>query len=165
MRAAAARAGERLRLETKGVAFGYRTASPGGSYSTDEVEGIDSDLIVKPLGVKGVAVSLREFTIFALNQHHGIRPEERFGWARTGVHDFDGDGVEDEFTVGQVSALTVYQVSLPAPRGGPYSAPELARLARLGEQRFEDVGCASWHQPSLPLRSAWFFEPSPFNRS
>jgi di-heme oxidoreductase (putative peroxidase) len=164
MRTAATHSNERVRLEAKGVVFGYITVYPDGSYSTDEVRGIDSDLIVKPFGVKGVAVSLREFTIFALNQHHGIQPEERFGWARTGVHDFDGDGVENEFTVGQVTALTVYQASLPAPRRVPYSDSELARLARLGERRFEDAGCASCHQPSLPLRAAWFFEPSPFNR-
>jgi|SRR5882724_3993806 len=164
MRAAATHGNERVRLEAKGVTFGYLTVYPDGSYSTDEIEGIDSDLVVKPFGVKGVAVSLREFTIFALNQHHGIQPEERFGWARTGVHDFDGDGVESEFTVGQVTALTVYQASLPAPRQVQYYDPEQVRLARRGEQRFEDAGCASCHRPSLPLRAAWFFEPSPFNR-
>jgi hypothetical protein len=117
LRAAITRSDERIRLEAKGVRFGYLTVRPDGTYSTDDLEGIDSDLIVKPFGVKGVAVSIREFTNFALNQHHGIQSEERFGWARTGVRDFDGDGVENEFTIGQVTALTVYQASLPPPRG------------------------------------------------
>jgi mono/diheme cytochrome c family protein len=162
--AASTHGNEKVRLEAKGVGFGYLTVRPDGTYSTEELEGIDSDLIVKPFGVKGVAVSIREFTNFALNQHHGMQSEERFGWARTGVGDFDGDGVENEFTVGQVTALTVYQASLPPPRHVPYSDREQARLSRLGEQRFEDVGCASCHKPFLPLRSAWFFEPSPFNR-
>jgi hypothetical protein len=164
LRAAITRSDERIRLEAKGVRFGYLTVRPDGTYSTDDLEGIDSDLIVKPFGVKGVAVSIREFTNFALNQHHGIQSEERFGWARTGVGDFDGDGVENEFTIGQVTALTVYQASLPAPRRVPYSDPERARLAHLGERRFADAGCTYCHKPFLPLRSAWFFEPSPFNR-
>jgi hypothetical protein len=164
MRAVGTNRDERVRLEAKGVPFGYLTVRPNGSYSTDELEGIDSDLIVKPFGMKGVAVSLREFTNFALNQHHGIQSEERFGWARTGVRDFDGDGVESEFTVGQVTALTIYQASLPPPRRVLYSVAEQERLARLGERRFKEVGCTSCHKPFLPLRSAWFFEPNPFNR-
>lgn len=164
MRARVTNSEVRVRLEAKGVSFGYLTVRPDGGYSTDELEGVDSDLIVKPFGVKGVASSLREFTNFALNQHHGIQPEERFGWARTGVRDFDGDGVENEFTVGQVTAMTVYQASLPPPRRVPYAAAEQERLARLGKRQFDAVGCTSCHVPSLPLRSAWFFEPSPYNR-
>jgi hypothetical protein len=155
---------ERVLLQAKGVMFGSITVRPDGSYSTDQLEGIDSDLIVKPFGVKGVAVSLREFTNFALNQHHGMQSEERFGWARTGVRDFDGDGVENEVTVGQISAMTIYQASLPPPRRVSYSDPRKEQLAHVGEQRFADAGCTSCHIPFLPLRSAWFFEPSPFNR-
>ena len=114
--------------------------------------------------MKGVAGSLREFTVFALNQHLGIQADERFGWARTGVPDFDEDGVEDEFSVGQVTAMTIYQATLPPPRRVPYRDAARARLASLGESRFEKIGCADCHRTSLPLRSAWFFEPSPFNR-
>jgi hypothetical protein len=86
----------------------------------------------------------------------------RAGW--TGVRDFDDDRVENEFTVGQMTALTVYQASLPPPRRTQYSDPEQERLSRIGEQRFEAVGCTSCHKPFLPLRSAWFFESSHFNR-
>jgi hypothetical protein len=164
LRAAVTHSDERVRLETKGVQFGYLTLRPDGTFATDELEGIDSDLIVKPFGVKGVAISLREFTNFALNQHHGIQSEERFGWARTGVRDFDGDGVENEFTIGQVTALTVYQATLPPPRRVPYADAFKTRQAELGEKRFTEVGCGSCHRPYLLLRSAWFFEPSPFNR-
>lgn len=155
---------ERVHLVTKGVDFGWLTANPDGSYTTDELSGIDSDLIVKPFGVKGVAVSLREFTTFALNQHHGIQAVERFGWARTGVADFDEDGVENEFRIGQVSAMVIYQASLTPPRRVPWRDPERARLAELGERKFAAVGCTDCHRPYLPLRSAWFFEPSPYNR-
>lgn len=154
----------RVALSAKGIPFGHLVAKPGGTYDTAGVEGVDIDLIVKPFGVKGVAVSIREFTNFALNQHHGIQSVERFGWARTGVGDFDGDGVESEFSIGQVSALTVFQATLPAPiRQRPGNPGDLA-VARLGEQRFREIGCAACHVPALPLRSLWFFEPNPYNR-
>jgi len=154
----------RVPLETKGVSFGVLLVHANGTYATDDVKGVDNDLIVKPFGVKGVAVSLREFTNFALNQHHGIQSEERFGWVRTGVEDFDGDGVENEFTIGQVSAMAVYQATLPPPRRTHYADPERAALAEIGERRFGEAGCTECHRSYLPLRSAWFFEPSPFNR-
>ena len=36
------------------------------------VDGVDADLIVRPLSRKGVFTSLRRFTINALNVHHGM---------------------------------------------------------------------------------------------
>jgi hypothetical protein len=164
LRAKASGADCRVKLESKGVQFGHLVVHPDGRYATDEVQGVDNDLVLKPFGVKGVAGSLREFTNFALNQHHGIQSEERFGWARTGVRDFDEDGVENEFSVGQVTAMTVYQATLPPPRRATDGDSEHARVAGVGERRFEEIGCAECHRPSLPLRSAWFFEPSPYNR-
>jgi hypothetical protein len=154
----------RRALEAKGVHFGTLVAHPDGTYDRGEIEGVDMDLVVKPFGVKGVAVSLREFTNFALNQHHGIQSEERFGWARTGIVDFDGDSVTSEMTVGQVSALALYQASLPAPRRVRDVDESLRLAAGRGERVFREIGCASCHVPALPLRSAWFLEPSPYNR-
>jgi len=164
LRAAATHADFPVNLVTKGISFGSLVAHPDGGVDVEGVRGVDFDLVVKPFGVKGVAVSLREFTIFALNQHHGIQATERFGWPRTGSEDFDGDGVADEFTVGQVSALTAFQASLPAPGRAPFKKSGDEQVASLGEQRFSEVGCAGCHRPRLPLRSLWFFEPSPYNR-
>lgn len=113
IRASTSRKDYRTNLTTKGIDFGYLVARPDGTVDLDGLRGVDTSLVVKPFGTKGVAVSLREFTIFALNQHHGIQAVERFGWPRTGTSDFDGDGKSDEFTVGQVSALTVFQAALP----------------------------------------------------
>jgi hypothetical protein len=151
-------------LSSKGVSFGVLVARPDGTFDAKGIAGVDIDLVVKPFGVKGIAVSLREFSNFALNHHHGIQPVERFGWARTGVDDFDGDSVKDEFSIGQVSALAVFQASLPPPRKVTYSDPAKAARAKLGEQRFLEVGCGGCHVPALPLRSLWFFEPNPYNR-
>jgi hypothetical protein len=151
-------------LVTKNVEFGYLVAYPDGTYDNSGIQGIDMDLVVKPFGVKGVGVSLREFTNFALNQHHGIQSEERFGWARTGITDFDNDGVTKEFSIGQMSALVLYQASLPPPARESYSDHAKQQQVKLGEHLFGSVGCSSCHVPDMPLRSAWFLEPNPYNR-
>jgi hypothetical protein len=152
-----------LPLRTNGVSFGSLTCHVDGTLSTSGLEGIDSDLVIKPFGAKGVVISLREFSINALNQHHGIQAVERFGWERTGIRDFDGDGVEVEFTVGQVSALSLFQASLPPPerRTSPSSAPAQVRG---GERLFAAIGCADCHRPRLALRRPEFSEPNPYNR-
>lgn len=151
-------------LLSKGVSFGRLTARPDGTLDVSQVEGIDDDLVVKPFGAKGVAVSLREFTVFALNQHHGIQAVERFGWERTGRRDFDGDGIEVEMTRGQVSALVAFQASLPAPRPRvAHSDAEQQRLAQ-GEKLFSSVGCSTCHIPALPLGHMVLREPGPYNR-
>lgn len=151
-------------LMAKGVDFGYIVAHPNGTYDSSGIRGVDMDLVVKPFGVKGVAVSLREFTNFALNHHHGIQTEERFGWARTGISDFDNDGFKSEFSIGQMSALALYQASLPSPVRVTYTDPKKQSSAELGEWLFAQIGCSGCHISKLPLRSAWFLEPNPYNR-
>lgn len=163
-RAKATQTEVRQELESKGVKFGSLTARPDGSYDGTRIEGVDVDLVVKPFGSKGVAVSLREFTINALNHHHGIQAVERFGPERTGLDDFDGDGVLSEFTIGQVTALTLFQAALPAPRvAAKEFAPRTGRYEQ-GLAAFRAVGCADCHVPALPLRSREFSEPNPYNR-
>ena len=137
---------------------------PDGTYDASRLRGVDADLTVKPFGIKGVAISLREFTIGALNQHHGIQAIERFGWERTGISDFDGDGVEVEFTIGQVTALVLFQAMLPAPRQETPRSPEAAREVRRGEELFSRVACDTCHVPRLPLDTLRFTEPNPYNR-
>lgn len=151
-------------LDTKGVSFGRLIVRPDGTFDTTQLQGIDDDLVVKPFGAKGVAVSIREFTNFALNQHHGMQAVERFGWERTGADDFDGDGVAIEMTVGQMSAITLWQASLPSPSRILPNDPGLMEKARLGEREFAEVGCTGCHVARLPLRSIWFQEPNPYNR-
>lgn len=164
LRAKAGRSDVTVSLKTKGIDFGHLIARSDGIVETDGIRGVDIDLVVKPFGVKGVATSIREFTVFALNQHHGIQAEERFGWSRTGTTDFDEDGIGTEMTVGQVSALVLFQAMLAAPSRVAYDKPSLAAAAQLGEKRFDEIGCASCHIPVLPLRTLWFQEPSPYNR-
>ncbi|WP_306051822.1 di-heme oxidoredictase family protein [Oceaniradius stylonematis] len=151
-------------LTSKGIDFGTITVLPNGSTVVKDTLPIDYDLIIRPFGVKGVASSLREFTLFALNQHHGIQAIERFGWERTGLNDFDLDGVENEFSIGQVSALVAFQANLPPPQPKLSESASLREAEMTGERIFNTIGCNQCHIPELDLESAIFTEPSPFNR-
>ncbi len=94
-RAYATAADARADLVSKGVRFGSLVAHPDGTVDLDSVEGVDADLIVRPFSRKGVFASLRQFTINALNAHHGMEAVERFGVRWTGSHDFAESGVPD----------------------------------------------------------------------
>ena len=153
-----------ITLTSKGITFGSIVARPDGSLNLSRLEGIDYDLVIRPFGVKGIAASIREFTVGALNQHHGIQAHERFGWERTGMRDFDLDGIEHEFTIGQLSALVLFQASLPPPAQTFSKDLVVKKNEKNGEVIFAQVGCAECHIPALPLNDTIFSEPSPFNR-
>jgi hypothetical protein len=155
--AAAAGADVRVALVTKGVSFGWLTAHPDGSLDTSGVVGVDPDLIVKPFSRKGVMRSVREFTVNAFNQHHGMQAVERFG-ANT---DPDGDGVANELLVGDVTAASIFQAALPVPVQVPAGAPR--GTVERGRRAFSQVGCAGCHVPALPLQSTVFCDPDPQN--
>jgi hypothetical protein len=146
-------------LVTKGVSFGRITAYPSGIVDTNEVEGIDRDLIIKPFHQKGVVVSLRQFTVNAMNHHHGMQASERFG---DGV-DADQDGVMDELTRGDITAITLFQATLPVPVFVLPDVPEARRAAERGQALFGEIGCVTCHMPALPLNSPIFAEPNPYN--
>jgi len=148
-----------LPLVAKGVDFGAITADPSGTFDTSAVVGVNADLIVRPFHQKGVVVSLREFTNNAVNHHHGMQSVERFG-AGT---DPDNDGKTDELSVGDITAETLFQATLPVPgRVLPNSALAIAAVNH-GEQLFTTLGCAACHVPELVLDDPVFSEPNPFN--
>jgi hypothetical protein len=151
-------------LVSNGISFGYIVTRPDGTYDAVQVRGVDKDLVVKPFGWKGVAVSIREFTNFALKRHHGIQTEERNRWKLSGAKNWTAGGVNEGFTVGQMSALVLYQASLPPPTRLSYSQLNKRAASKLGETRFNEIGCSRCHIPALPLRSPCFSEPNPFNR-
>ena len=151
-------------LTSKGIQFGSIVTKPDGTINLANIQGIDYDLVIRPFGVKGIAASLREFSIGALNQHHGIQAVERFGWERTGRRDFDLDGIEDEFTIGQLSALVLFQATLPAPIQTFSNVPAEKEKEQKGKAIFEGIGCAGCHIPWLPLNNNTFSEPNQFNR-
>ena len=98
-------------LVTKGVSFGSITCLPDGSVDASAVEGVNDDLVIRPFHQKGAAISLREFSNNATIQHHGMLSIEQAGEGE----DPDADGYVNELTRGDITALTLFQATLPAP--------------------------------------------------
>jgi hypothetical protein len=158
------------RLDSKGVNFGQITANADGSLDQSKVEGIDTDLIVKPFHQKGVVNSVRVFTVNAFNHHHGMQAVERFGAGQKDskgniitTNDFDEDGVADELTVGDITAATIFQAAMNIPGRVIPDDPARRVAAQRGEARFAEIGCADCHKPALTLNNRFFSEPNPFN--
>ena len=149
----------RADLVSKGVRFGWIVAHPDGMVDLDAVDGVDADLIVRPFSRKGVFTSLRQFTINALNVHHGMEAVERFGVRWTGSHDFAESGMPDAVTAGDVSALVAFQATL-APADGEGRSP--GRLASGGGRRRETI---RRDRLSLLPREDLAFEVTGFHRS
>jgi mono/diheme cytochrome c family protein len=146
-------------LTAKGVSFGAVTALPDGRVDPSAIVGVDWDLVVKPFHQKGAVVSLREFSNNAMNHHHGMQSTERFG----DFIDADLDGIANELTTGDMTAVAVFQASLPTP-GQRLPTEPTRRLAVLfGERLFGSTGCGGCHVPALPLASRLFSEPNPYN--
>jgi len=146
-------------LVTKGVDFGTIEVHPDGVIYTDKIEGIDEDLVIKPFGQKGSIVSLRQFSVAAMNLHHGMQAVETYGLNT----DLDQDGVINELTVGDMTAISIFQATLPPPE---FVKPDNinANLAvKEGRELFTKIGCSSCHIQELPLESTIFSEPNPYN--
>jgi hypothetical protein len=148
------------------VNYGFIIAQPSGSVDTSGVQGVDTDLVVKPFQWKGSVAFLRAFVRDAANNEIGMQPVEMFG----SNSDADHDGVSDEFSVGQITALTIYQAAQPRPvtilelnRKDPGAFP-LSRsqreAIRAGEELFSRIGCVDCHKPVLRLKNPVFKEPS-----
>jgi cytochrome c peroxidase len=153
----------RVRLHAKHVPFGELVAFPDGSVDGLGIEGVDQDLVIRPFHQKGAVVSLREFSNNAMNHHHGMQSVERFGPEMTGTDDHDTDGMPDELSVGDITALTVFQAALAVP-GQVFPDTRKGRHAVVrGERTFRKIGCADCHRPALDLESPTFSEPNPYN--
>lgn len=159
-------------LISKGISFGRIIRKSDGTWDVSLVEGIPGpslitsdqqppSLIILPFHQSGTVVSLRQFTNNAFNQHHGIQPEERVG---IGV-DADGDGFVNELTRADITAVTLFQATLPVPIQVIPPDIDVANAIGNGEKRFVNIGCARCHIPQLPLdKKGWIYtEPNPYN--
>ncbi len=152
-----------IELNAKGISFGKLTIQANGQMDVSQIEGVDSDLVIRPFSQKGVVTSLRMFTLNAMNAHHGMQGDERFAQHMTGEVDFDGDGFESELNPGAISALVAYQATLEVPVAGLFDKPAWQELAAQGETLFASAGCATCHVPALPLKSLKFMDPGPYD--
>jgi hypothetical protein len=169
----ALKAGQSVSLTANGVNFGTLSRNADGTWDTSKVAGITSlslsstgpenppTLIIMPFQQASSVVSLRQFTNNAFNQHHGIQSEERFG---VGV-DQDGDGFVNELTRADVTAVAMFQATLPVPGQIVPDDPDVQAAVAHGQKLFSQIGCASCHVPALPLYDkGWIYsEPNPYN--
>jgi len=161
-------------LRANEVDFGtiVATANAKGEvrYDVSEVRGVSPDLVVRPFGWKGSITTLRNFSVAAASFGMGMQAEE-FVWRlpEAAGADPDGDGVTRELSVGDVTAMTIYNAAQEAPA-------DLARLAEVGvvpaldaaargqiehgRNLFTQVGCASCHVPEMRLANTVFEEPT-----
>ena len=151
-------------LIAKGINFGRIAAYPDGSIDFSKVEGVDDDLIIKPLQWKGTNFTIRDFVRGAENNELGLQAVELVGMEVDG----DFDQIVNELTVGDITALTIYQAAQPRP----VTKIELARLGLMtlsreelnqiaaGEQVFITIKCSDCHITELLLDSPIFSEPS-----
>jgi hypothetical protein len=159
-------------LSAKGVGFGTIIAvrthvSPCQvSFNTSGVQGVATDLVVRPFQWKGSVAFIRDFNRGASHNELGMQAVEIAGDGTDG----DGDGVVDEMTIGDQTALAVYLAAQPRPVSSlelnalglletPLTTDEIAAIGR-GATTFGQIGCASCHRPSLTIDDPVFSEPS-----
>jgi len=167
-------------LLSKGISFGTLLHNADGTWNTSHVQGLAApslsnnattppSLIIRPLHQAGNVISLRQFSNNAFNHHHGMQSEERFGLNT----DPDGDGFANELTVADLTAVSLFQATLPVPGRVIPNDPAVERANLMGEALFNKVGCATCHatlpltannNPGLPGLPGWiYFEPNPYN--
>ncbi len=139
---AKANPGQDVELLTKGVDFGT-IRFQDGKLVTDGIEGVDEDLVVRPFGRKGEFPTVRAFDLEALAFHFGMQPSEVVG---KGIDD-DGDGVLDEVTAGEISAMHIFNTTLERPR-----KTQVTEEVQAGFKLFQSIGCAECHTPILETR-------------
>jgi len=133
-----------INLETKGVSFGSIVADNSGALDVSNVEGIDDDLVVRPFGRKGEFATVREFDVGALAFHLGMQAAEAFGGE---FIDADNDGVANEISIGDLSALSIFLTTLKRP------VEKRTKNYRVGKKLFHEIGCADCHRPSMQTHS------------
>ena len=150
--------GGSVRLSSKGISFGTLIHNSDGSWDVSRVQGISApslaiakgampSLVIRPFHQVGNIVSVRQFTNNAFNHHHGVQSEERFGLGA----DPDGDGFANELTTADMTAVTLFQITLNVPGRVIPNEPAVRAAITAGERLFSKVGCATCHIPALPL--------------
>jgi len=172
--------GNSRQLTSKGVSFGILTHKGDGTWNVSQVQGLAApglsskgttppSLIIRPLHQAGNVISIRQFSTNAFNHHHGMQAEERFGLNA----DPDGDGAANELTSADLTAVSLFQATLPVPGRVIPNDRATERANLMGEAVFNKIGCASCHatlsltssnNPGLPGQPGWiYFEPNPYN--
>ena len=157
---------ERRRIEqalvTKNVSFGRIAAEPDGTLDHRGIEGVDADLTVRPFGWKGHQATLRGMIEESLHLHQGLLsnriqlavgdgslPAANYGKGKW--YDVDEDGISMEVHPGMLTTVVGYLAQLEVPVMRPPRDPGLVDAWAAGRIRFDEIGCAGCHVPTLEL--------------
>jgi hypothetical protein len=130
-------------LEALGVYFGT-IVYKNGTLDTSGVVGVNEDLVVRPFGRKGSFPAIRSFDLDAMQFHFGMQPVEVVGVD----NDADHDGVVNEISPGEVSALHIFLTTRPKPI---VDKPNQEILQ--GFKIFAQIGCTDCHIPFFTTKS------------
>lgn len=160
-------------LTSKGITYGSLTASPNGTVDITHVQGVNSDLRVRPFFAHGGKISLREFLIGALQAemglqavdpelmaaHNGARIVTPSGMLVDGsldqleapptddpTADLDGDGVPNEIPASLVDHLEFYLLNYFKP-----ATYEQTRSTDKGRRLLDDSKCTACHISDLQI--------------
>jgi len=158
-------------LLTKGVSFGWITASSGGSVDTSQVSGVNPDLRVRPFFAEGSTISIREFLVGAFRNEMGMEAADPdLLTASAGGHvvtpsgmvldgtldkidappitdngsDPDGDGINNELPTSIVDHEEFYLLHYFKP-----AVYQQTENTRKGRGLFDKIGCGSCHVADL----------------
>ena len=158
----------RRSLNSKGINYGDITAFPNGNVNTSDVEGVDTDLRVRPFFTHGETISIREFAVGAFKAEMGINAagDPDLVAAQTGrvvtpagmVLDGRADKIEkapadeqgDIGTINQRTAMIDFMEFYLLN----YFKPALGNVTtdvNSGFSIFQQIGCASCHVQNLTI--------------
>ena len=118
-------------LRAKGVSFGLIRVDPNGYRDLSGIQGIDEDLVVKPLGWKGTMTTLSQAIEEGLQLQLGLGT--------------------DDVGEGTLAALETYIATLAIPVSMPPHVVDHQVHWEQGEMAFTQMGCADCHRPYLIL--------------
>ncbi len=160
-------------LEAKGVGFGTITAFPNGSVDLSNVEGVNTDLRVRPFFHDGRLFSIREFAVGAFNAEMGLESPDAdllvavgggvvttpSGMVLDGTLDTfspvpapntaadpDGDGVVNEIDTALVDHMEFYLLNYFRP-----AIYEQTAATEKGRAVFDTIGCGKCHTPDMKI--------------
>ncbi len=156
-----------MRLTSKGISYGFITASPSGLVDYSRISGVDPDLRVKPFFAEGSTISIREFVVTAMHRELGLEindPDLAKATAGERVVTPAGmvlDGRLDKITPPPPRDIESGQYNLdPAVADHlefyllNYFKPGLGKqdaTTQHGRVVFNRIGCSSCHISDLPI--------------
>jgi hypothetical protein len=154
-----------VNFTTKGVSYGSAVVNSDGTVDFTGLQGVDSDLVVKPLGWKGRVANARRFVEGGFQVHLGMASQALIakhcktpipGTVGDGPDctDPDNDGVRDEITEGQLTGMALYATLLQVPQRVPAKGNSAKARATAGEALFNQLGCTGCHIQNLTLNSS-----------